>query len=186
MFNRGVLEEHAQSDSCRLTIVRVSVCVCASKGWQIPSVSWIQDQSITLITHTVNNNEKLICSAHTHAYALASSGSVHAASIWECYVTKSSSLHNSFILFHPSLQSLPSLSRWSILHMFDKSMTEIIQSRFTGELNTLNATRTGNSWIRHTDNANTHTQTAAPNHWEEQHYRPVPKNSELPTEAVGP
>ncbi len=110
MFNRVVLEEHAQSDSCRLPIVRVCVCVCI-KG-MTDSLSELNTGSKLYSNHTVNNNEKLICSAHTHAYALASSGSVHAASIWERYVTNSSSIHNRFILlFYSVRRSSLSLSQ---------------------------------------------------------------------------
>jgi len=78
----------------------VCVCVCvSSKGWQIPSVNWIQDQSFTLITQWIIMRNWSAAHTHTHTHTLTSSGSMHAASIWERYITDSSSLHNRFILF---------------------------------------------------------------------------------------
>lgn len=111
MFNRAVWDEHAPSDSCRLTIVWACECVCASsKAWQIPSVSWMRDQSFTLITQWIIMRNW--SAAHAHVYALASPSSVHAASIWEHYITESSSLRklHHLLSFWPSLRS-PSLSQ---------------------------------------------------------------------------
>jgi len=78
----------------------VCVCVCVIKG-MTDSLSELNTGSKLHSNHRVNNNEKLICSTHTHTHThtLTSSGSMHAASIWERYITDSSSLHNRFILF---------------------------------------------------------------------------------------